>query len=120
MSTIRELFSDWAFKIDCVKQCYNNPNREVVLRIEGFNYEISESRLETLLAKYGIDLSRELMNVPVKHYDNRPLYVKHMDLLQGKRVSFEHSPSYPPANEQKLSVYLKKHSKHKFKEEREQ
>ncbi len=105
--TIAEVFDRNRFRLDHL--CIKRPADEtIVFRLNGFAHETDFRSLDRVLGEYGIDLRQELMRLPRKEYDNRPIWKKAMDMQMGKIVDFNRAPSYPPVHPDRLKAELEK------------
>ena len=78
---ISEVFDEYRFHIEKIKYEHNSPSRDIIIRINGYQYEIRFSNLERVLRKYDISLEEELRSkrYPIERLDNRPLHKKVME-----------------------------------------
>jgi hypothetical protein len=78
---IKEIFDEDRFYIEKIKYENNSPQRDIIIRVDGYQYEVCFANLERILRKYDISLESELRlhHYPIERLDNRPLYRKVMD-----------------------------------------
>ena len=85
---INEVFDENRFYIEKIKYEYNSTSRDIIIRIDGYQYETQFSNLERVLRKYDISLEAELRSnrYPIERLDNRPLYKKIMEAQMRGRI----------------------------------
>ncbi len=108
---IDEVFDSEYFRIDEVRQDARSPQKEVIIRLNGYRYSATEYMLDRVLQKYGISIREEVAYFPVRNIDNRDMFHKSMDMMMGKKVDFSKAPSYPTINITRLEIALKANAK---------
>lgn len=107
MGKIENIFGRKRFGIDHILQKKGSLNPSVIIRVDGFRYEMSSVKMVDLLRPYGIDFRLEMRNYPHRTADNRPLIDKYVDMKMGKPVNLNHSPNYPNVDIRRLEMLLK-------------
>ncbi len=108
---IDEVFDSEYFRIDEVRQDTRSPQKEVIIRMNGYCYSATEYMLDRVLQKYGISIREEVANFPVRFIDSRDMFHKSMDMMMGKSVDFRKPSSYPIINVTRLEIALKANAK---------
>lgn len=91
---INEIFEEQDFKILKVIYKNNSPIRDVIVKVNGYEYEISYENLRRFLLKFDICIETELKYCNVERIDTRPLFRKAMDFDMGRKVDFKRPKNY--------------------------
>ena len=85
---INEVFDEDRFYIEKIKYEHNSPSKDIIIRIDGYQYEVRFSVLDRVLRLYDISLKAELHSnhYPIERLDNRPLYKKVMEAQMYGRI----------------------------------
>ena len=107
MNFVEDVFNK-NFYIEKLKYEYNSPRPDIIVRINGHQYEISFYALSTFFRKFDINLESQIMrgNYRKEYVDNRPIWKKDLDLRMGKNVDFS-TKHYTTISINFLEVHLK-------------